>query len=128
MNIEKAEQLAMLLRDSNCTQLSVTEGDTVIKLKKAASKASRRPAAVPEARRVSPEKTSDVRADMVGIFSFSAPLSPGDTVEEGQLIGHIRSFTIVNDIKAPCGGTVVSVSCEDDSPVEYGQVILVIKE
>ena len=131
MDIDKAEELAELLQNSDCSQLTVTRGDTVIHLKKAARRGVRKAFAAsgeaPGAEKPA-EKTVEVRADLVGLFTFAAPFAPGDRIERNTLIGHIKSFTIVNDVKAPCGGEIIRIDCEDNSPVEYGQAVLVIKE
>ncbi|MBO4548441.1 MAG: hypothetical protein J5758_04415 [Abditibacteriota bacterium] len=127
MNIERAEELAVLLRGSACSQLTVKEGDTLIRLKKApAGRRVKKEAPVKQARPA--EKTAEVRSDMVGMFTFAEPFAPGGRIEAGRLIGHIKSFSIVNEVHAPCGGVIAEIGCEDDSPVEYGQVIMVIKE
>ncbi|MBR4748967.1 MAG: hypothetical protein IK083_05290 [Abditibacteriota bacterium] len=126
MNIDRAEELAELLRGSGCSQLTVKEGDTLIRLKKAP--AGRRAAKEAPAKQARPaDKTVEVRSDMVGMFTFAEPFAPGARVEAGRLIGHIKSFSIVNDVLAPCDGAIAEIRCEDDAPVEYGQVIMILK-
>ncbi len=131
MDINKAEELAELLQSSGCSQLTVASGDTVIHLKKAARRrrkgGSAASAEAPAAEKPA-ERTVEVKADLVGMFTFAAPFAPGDRIEEDALIGHIRSFTIVNDVKAPCSGVISRIDCEDNSPVEYGQAVLAIRE
>lgn len=127
MNINKAEELAGLLAESKCSEITVSENGSIIHIKRAPGKIKEKKDPI-DAAPVVHEKISDVKADMVGLFTFAANLRPGDTIENKQLIGRIKAFSIVNEIQAPCSGTVSEILCEDKSPVEYGQVIMTIKE
>lgn len=61
-------------------------------------------------------------APMVGLFHhLPAPLRYGAAVGAGQVVGHIESMKLMNDVPAEQAGQVVEVLVEDGSAVEYGQ-------
>ncbi len=84
------------------------------------------------------EKSKDnlfkIRAPMVGTFYRKpSPESPpyvnvGDTVVQGQVVCLIESMKLFNEVKSEVSGKVVEIPVDDASPVEYGQVILVIEQ
>ncbi len=53
--------------------------------------------------------------------SAEPPLSTGDRVEAGQIVGSIESMGILNPVAAPEGGQVIGVHVQDDHAVEFGQ-------
>ena len=58
----------------------------------------------------------------------AAPLiSAGDSVVEGQTLLIIEAMKVMNPIKAPRGGTVSRILVSNGSPVEYGEVLLIIE-
>jgi biotin carboxyl carrier protein len=54
-------------------------------------------------------------------------ISPGATVKEGQLLGHIEAMRLLNDCLAPEAGTILRVLVEEGQPVEYGQLLFEIE-
>ena len=83
-----------------------------------------------------PEKKSDaleVIAPLVGTFYQSAkPGSPpfvkeGDTIEVGQIICIIEAMKIFNEIESEVSGKIVKIIPTDSSPVEYGQVLMLVE-
>lgn len=104
------------------------------------------PAAVPSAFPVAAEPAATVaaapavldgtpvKAPLVGTFyRASAPgetpfVKLGQEVKKGDTIGIIEAMKFMNEIKAPCDGTVAEILAEDESLVEYDQVLMLIKE
>ena len=76
--------------------------------------------------------TVEVIAPLVGTFYQSAkPDSPpfvkeGDIIELGQIICIIEAMKIFNEIESEISGKVVKIITNDSSPVEYGQVLMLI--
>ncbi len=61
-------------------------------------------------------------APMVGLFHhLPAPLRYGTTIAVGQVVGHIESMKLMNDVLAEQAGQIVEVLVEDAGAVEYGQ-------
>ncbi len=61
-------------------------------------------------------------APMVGLFHhLPSPLRYGTGISTGQVVGHIESMKLMNDVLADQAGQIVEVLAEDGSAVEYGQ-------
>jgi acetyl-CoA carboxylase biotin carboxyl carrier protein len=74
-----------------------------------------------------------VKSKMVGTCYLSptpgAPqfISEGQSISEGQPMLIIEAMKVMNIIKAPKSGTVLHIAAKDQSPVEYGQLLVVIE-
>ena len=74
-----------------------------------------------------------ITAPMVGTF-YAAP-SPGakpfveigSAVEAGDTLCVIEAMKMMNQIESDVKGRVVSILCENGSPVEYGQLLFIIE-
>ena len=73
-----------------------------------------------------------VAAPIVGtVYLASSPTATpfvkvGSKVKEGQTLLIIEAMKIMNQIPAPCGGTVVKLQVENAQPVEYGDALVLI--
>lgn len=85
---------------------------------------------------VSQEETfvgTPVEAPLVGIFySAPAPEEPpfievGQQVEKGETLFIIEAMKTMNEIVAPCDGTVSRILAQNGDMVEYKQVLVVIE-
>jgi len=98
------------------------------------------PAAAPGAPAAAPADASSladdevlVTAPMVGTFYASpqpgAPafVSAGDRVQPGSVLGIVEVMKLMNNVEAGVRGTVARVLVENESLVEYGQPLMVIK-
>ena len=69
---------------------------------------------------------------MVGVAYLSAEpgaapfVVPGQAVTEGQTLLLIEAMKTYNQIKAPKAGTVSRVLVNSGSPVEYGEVLILL--
>jgi acetyl-CoA carboxylase biotin carboxyl carrier protein len=74
-----------------------------------------------------------IPAPMVGVFYQSpAPdarpfVQPGDFIEEGQTVCIIEAMKLMNEVRSPLSGTLVSVLVENGEPVEFGQPLFVLE-
>ena len=74
-----------------------------------------------------------VTAPMVGTaYMGPEPDAPpfvkiGDRVTEGQTLMIIEAMKVMNQIRAPRGGTVTQVLVESGHPVEYGEPLMVLE-
>jgi len=102
----------------------------------APSPAPSRPAA-PPARHAAgedfPEGSALVRSPMVGTF-YRAPapdaapfVEVGQHVEPGTTVGIIEVMKLMSSITADARGLVARIVAENGKPVEYGEVLLVIR-
>ena len=73
-----------------------------------------------------------VTSPMVGtVYLSPQPGSPpfvrvGDAVSAGQTILIIEAMKVMNQIKAPKSGKVARILASDSTPVEYGQVVMLL--
>jgi acetyl-CoA carboxylase biotin carboxyl carrier protein len=91
-------------------------------------------AEVPSAKPAEPAAgTHEIKSPMVGTF-YRAP-SPdskpytevGDKVKQGQTVCIVEAMKLMNEIESDVAGTVTEILVENGQPVEYGQVLFVIK-
>ena len=74
-----------------------------------------------------------VSSPMVGVAYLSpepgAPpfVSVGQPVTAGQTLLLIEAMKTFNQIKAPKSGTVSSILVQHSSPVEYGEVLMILE-
>lgn len=74
-----------------------------------------------------------VKSPLVGTFySSPAPDAPpfvlvGQKVKEGDTLFVIEAMKTMNEIKAPCDGTVVRILAQPGDMVEYNQTVVIIE-
>ena len=74
-----------------------------------------------------------VKSPLVGTFySSPAPDAPpfvlvGQKVKEGDTLFIIEAMKTMNEIKAPCDGTVVRILAQPGDIVEYNQTVVIIE-
>ncbi|BBH25210.1 acetyl-CoA carboxylase biotin carboxyl carrier protein subunit [Intestinibaculum porci] len=92
------------------------------------------PAAPMPAVPASEEKAAgtEVKSPLVGTF-YDAPspeaqpfVKVGDQVAQGDTLCIIEAMKVMNEIKAPCDGTIASISAHSEDLVEYDQTLMVI--
>lgn len=94
------------------------------------------PATVPEnSSTLSPLPAgTEIKSPLVGTFYVApAPDAPpfvlvGQKVETGDTLFIIEAMKTMNEVKAPCNGTVVCVLAQAGDIVEYNQTVMVIQE
>lgn len=109
----------------------------------AAAPANTAPAAAPATQDTSaaaPSATSDdeaglirIESPMVGTF-YAAPnpdappfVTPGAVVNPETVVCIIEAMKIFNEIKAECAGTIHKVLVKNGEPVEFGQLLFLVK-
>jgi acetyl-CoA carboxylase biotin carboxyl carrier protein len=138
-------ELAELLEETGLTEIEVGEGDSVLRVSRAASAA----AAAPVMPAPSPVATASdapspggdvsavhpgaVTSPMVGT-AYVAPepgavpfINVGDQVSDGQTLFIVEAMKTMNPIPAPRSGKVVQILVTDGSPVEYGEVLVILE-
>ena len=149
---ELIRQLAMLLNETDLSEIEVERDDFRIRVARQVSLTTIAPVApapqpaVPVPERVAetasipaetPAKSANdkghpVPSPMVGTAYLSPkPGDPefikvGDTVREGQTLMIIEAMKHMNQIPAPRSGTVLEILVEDGGPVEFGETLIVL--
>jgi acetyl-CoA carboxylase biotin carboxyl carrier protein len=138
--------LAGILKETDLTEIEVEQGDLRIRVSRAGTIAApvqhfaapiAAPATAIAAAPAAPVSVAAnpnaVPAPMVGTAYFApAPgadpfIQVGSKVKEGQTILIIEAMKTMNQIASPRSGTVTAILIEDSSPVEYGELLVVIE-
>jgi acetyl-CoA carboxylase biotin carboxyl carrier protein len=56
----------------------------------------------------------------------AAFVKPGDQISEGQTLLIVEAMKVMNPIRAPKDGTISRVLIENGSPVEFGQLLMIL--
>jgi acetyl-CoA carboxylase biotin carboxyl carrier protein len=137
--------LAGLLDETGLTEISVEDGDRKLRVSRGGTVMASAPLplqagpapisgdAAGESRAESDSNhPGAVKSPMVGtVYTAPEPGAPayvkvGDTVSEGDTLVIIEAMKVMNPIRAPRGGKVTRLLIENGSPVEYGQVLMVL--
>ncbi len=140
------KNLAELLTETGLTEIEIADGDKSIRVTRSSvvqafSPPPSMPApangpapAAPATSPVSFDKhPGAIKSPMVGTVYFkpdptSKPfIGKGDKVKAGDTLFIIEAMKVMNPIKAEKGGTVTQILADDGSPIEYGEVIMVIE-
>ncbi len=138
--------LAGLLNETGLTEIEWNEGSLKVRVAKtapavsapvyaAAPAAAATGAALPAGAAVDDAASHPgaVKSPMVGTVYVSpdpnsAPfVSVGSVVNAGQTLLIVEAMKTMNPITAPKGGRVTRILIENQQPVEFGQVLLVIE-
>ncbi len=136
--------LAAILAETGLTEIDIAEKDSRIRIVRAgvaaATPATGAPApsviAVAPAAPAVPDIASHpgaVISPMVGVAYLSPePGTPpfvtvGQSVASGQTLLLIEAMKTFNQIKAPKAGTVAAILVQNSSPVEYGEVLIILE-
>lgn len=134
--------LAAVLSETGLTEIEIAEKDSRIRVVRAAAPAVAATASPVAAPPVvvqpgpSPEETTPpgaVLSPMVGVaYLASEPgaapfVTVGQSVTAGQTLLLIEAMKTFNQIKAPKAGTVTRILVANSTPVEYGEVLLILE-
>jgi acetyl-CoA carboxylase biotin carboxyl carrier protein len=139
MNIENVKALADILNQSGLSSLEVNEGETKIKLVKAAAPSlpvpafsvpiAEQPAQAPGNAALDFNKILEVKSPIVGVF-YSAPapdsepfVNIGSKVKKGDVLCIIEAMKLMNEITAECDGEIVDICAKNGEIAEFGQVL-----
>lgn len=147
MNIDfkQIKELIQLLEKSELSELTLSQADQSICLKKARPVvAAEMPQVIPiqASQPVAPQKPEIVEQAMKGhvlkspmVGTYYASPSPtakpfvtvGSTVKAGDTLCIVEAMKMMNRIVAEHAGTVTQISLKDGSPVEFDQPLMVIE-
>ena len=141
MKLDFIKQIMSEFDQSNVTKMKVEIDDLKIELEKESEKVEyvkpiEKEKEVIEDTEVNTKESTGtpVKSPIVGVFyGASSPESDpyvtvGKTVKKGDIICIIEAMKVMNEIKAPCDGTVTSILVENEALVEYDQALMVIEE
>lgn len=150
------EKLASIVNEKDLAEIKITSGDDTIRITRtlagetivasapamtAPMAATPAPVSPPAPSASAPEEpTTDwenhpgaIKSPMVGTAYLSpqpgAPtfVNEGDTVTEGQTLLIVEAMKVMNQIAAPSNGKVKKIVVQDSSPIEYGEILIIIE-
>lgn len=148
MDLRQIKNLMKEFEDSKIHKLEINDKDFSIKLEKEDNKIfSSTPyvdmpmpsqhRAVAEAVNVVEEIISgytEVKAPLVGTF-YGSPspdsdsfVNVGSKVNKGDTLFIVEAMKVMNEITAAVSGTIMKINVSDSTMVEFGQVVMEIKE
>jgi len=151
MDLKEIKRLIELVEDAKISHFSIEEDGTKIKIEKeltvsngyqqitvaapAAQQMGVNSAAAPAAPVVVSEDEGliPIKAQMVGTFySTPKPDSPvfvkvGDQITKGQTLCIIEAMKLFNEIESEVEGTLEKICVKTGDPVEYGQVLFLLR-
>ena len=148
MNVDLLEQLVKLMSANDLNTVDLRDGDKRVVLRRGAV-ASAAPAGVAYAPAPAPQAaatpapalaapaddagTVAIKSPMVGTF-YAKPspeakpyVSVGSVIDDDTDVCVIEAMKVFNNIKAETKGTITKVLAEDGKPVEFGQVLFLVK-
>jgi acetyl-CoA carboxylase biotin carboxyl carrier protein len=150
INADAVRQLAKLLDETGLTEIEYATGAFRVRVSRQQTVIAEGPAHAPAASTGPPvttpvaapaltEKAYDsthpgaIKSPMVGT-AYLAPepgaatfVSVGDRVKEGQTLLLVEAMKTFNEIKSPRAGTVRKVLIENQQPIEYGDILMIIE-
>ncbi len=141
VNAERIRSLAKLLEETGLSEIEYSEGSWSVRVARNSGSApapvastAGRPAPPPATPADSAEPVPDgaVTSPMVGTV-FLAPepdaapyVKAGDTVTQGQTLLLVEAMKTYNEIHAPRAGIVAQILVENGSPVEFGEILVIL--
>lgn len=138
MKLDFIKEIMSEFDQSNVTKMKVEIDDLKIELEKDEQKISYvQKEVVEKSPTIQKEEVKNtgtsVKSPIVGVFYLaSSPTSDpyvtvGKTVKKGDTVCIIEAMKVMNEIKAPCDGTVTSIFVENEDLVEFDQALMVIE-
>ena len=138
MELREIQELMKCFDASGLTALELSGEGTSLRMEKAAGAPApaapaglaARPAPIP-----APAKTAvEVKAPMVGV-AYAAPgpeaepyVRVGQRVEKGQTLCLMEAMKMMNEVPAPCAGTVTAIRFQNGQLAEFGAVLVELEE
>jgi len=153
MNLQEIKELVQLINNSDIQELALENKGMKVAIRKRGGRVSsetgnaleiqdidmaEEKSVTPSTKKINNEIEPGedrhiIKAPMVGtLYRSPAPEAPpfvniGDTVTSGQTLCIIEAMKLMNEIGSEVSGKVVEILAENDSPVEYGQPLYIIK-
>ena len=141
MKIEKKliKELVDNLKDFNLTELEYQDGQTKIKVSRAAKSIEQSKGnAIVAQNKVVLNKSDNidgirVKSPIIGT-AYLAPepgakkfVKIGDKVKKGQTVMIVEAMKTMNHVPSTSDGEVIKILVEDGQPVEFGQTLILLK-
>ncbi len=140
MDRDRIEELVEILKQSSAAEICWREGNSFIRIRRGSGEGQVE--AETSAGLIAQEagqqvelpgaevETVPVKARLVGTFHLTREgdeqlaVECGAQVAAGQVIGAVEALGKWTDVISPVNGQVVEIVAEDNSPVQYGDILL----
>ena len=130
--MQELKDIIRLLKEEGLTEITVSDGDQRVTVKRVLQTPSIDATAQPIASDL-PEREFHLTAPLVGTF-YRRPspddepfVSTGDIVQAGDTVCIIEAMKVMNEIKAEAPGCVRQALLDDGAVVEFGQPLFVFE-
>ena len=133
MDLRQIKNLMKEFEESKIHKLEINDNEFSIKLEKAATLVAAAEV-VNEIEEVVENLNILVKAPLVGTFYESpspdanAFVRVGQKVNKGETLFIVEAMKVLNEITAPVDGVIAKINVTDATMVEFGQVVMEIKE
>ena len=137
MDIEQIRELVKILEESTLSELSVSEGNLNISLKREMQQAVSAAAPVVVQKETPVEEEEEdvyIMSPMVGTF-YNSPspddssfINVGDIVHKGQVLCIIEAMKLMNEIECEYDAEIISIMVSNEQRIEYGQPLFKIRK
>ena len=142
MKIDKKliKELVENLKEFDLTELEYQEGQTKVKVSKAARGIEKIKTSTVAPQNKAVLKSSDdsegvrVKSPIIGT-AYLAPepgakkfVEVGDKIKKGQTVMIVEAMKTMNHVPSTADGEVKKILIEDGQPVEFGQTLILLKE
>ena len=121
------------LKEFNLSEIEYAEGTTKVKVSRAMSNSSIISTEINKKKTIYESNGTNVTSPIVGTI-YLAPepgakkfVEVGQKVKKGQTIMIVEAMKTMNHVPSPISGTIKKICIEDGQPVEYGQVLVLLK-
>ena len=132
VDMQELKDIIRLLKEEGLTEITVSDGDQRVTVKRVLQTPSIDATAQPIASDL-PEREFHLTAPLVGTF-YRRPspddepfVSTGDIVQAGDTVCIIEAMKVMNEIKAETPGCVRQALLDDGAVVEFGQPLFVFE-
>lgn len=132
MDTDKIKSIMKLFEESQISKMDLQDGDLKITLEKEIEPVEIVHNHIQDKKEDIQVNGIEVKSPLVGTFYQSngqgkdAYVHVGDTVCEGDTLCIIEAMKVMNEMKAPKSGKILSIHVHDGETVEYDQVLMVI--
>jgi acetyl-CoA carboxylase biotin carboxyl carrier protein len=131
MDSARIKGLMDLLAESDLLELSLTEGDSTLRLFKQAGQAgvSVAPAMVGAPNAAPTAAAVEIKASLYGVLHLTPAVGEppfvtvGQAIDAGQTVAVIEAMKMFHPVKAKVAGQVVEIMAEAGAEVEAGQAL-----
>ena len=131
MDSARIKGLMDLLAESDLLELSLTEGDSTLRLFKQAGQGvtSVAPTVVAAPKKAATAAAIEIKASLYGVLHLTPAVgeppfvSVGQAIEAGQTVAVIEAMKMFHPVKAKVAGTLVQILAQAGAEVEAGQAL-----